>query len=227
MNEKELFDFVKNEVNKAIKDEVCEVISQTDKVIHVFDDDCEKEFHLYNPRSMNASWLKKKIILTDSAKKCSFVPNINVLANWLIANFDKKYYLNLNHIIFIYDDETDFDELYEKEEFAEMLDGHNFPSENQLGIYWNEYDTVVISIGNILRECEKLESVADSYSINKEMNIGVFVTILHELAHMGYSNPYVPDFDDSEFYSEDDEEECVENIARTAYEKNPAYILVA
>lgn len=226
MKNEELFDFVKNEVKKAMKDEVCDIISQTDKVIHVFDDDYEKEFYLHNPKSMNVPWLKKKIVLTSSAKKSPFVPDVNLLASWLINHFDKKYYLNLNHMIFIYDDEADFDELYGKEEFVEMLDCHNFPEEHQLGIYWNEHDTVVISLKNILQTCKEYAEYKD---LSKEMNIGVLTTILHELAHMGYSNPYVPDVDDSdsEFYSEDDEEECVEEIARTAYEQNPAYILVA
>ena len=225
MNDIELLNFVKEELRKAIKDEICEVLEQDETKVCVYDEDYEREFCLYKPTAMTADWLKNKIVITQSAKDCGFCPDAEVLANWLIANFGKEYYLNLNKIVFSFDEDADYDELCQNEDFEEMFDaGHYFPCEECLGIYWNEYDTVVISIQNILASCREIETKDDMYfDMSKEMNIGIMTTLLHELGHLGQNNPYTPDIASEE----GKEEEVVEALAIEAYDRNPQYVLIA
>lgn len=225
MNEKELTMFVQGEIKKALRDEICEVLEKDNEKICLYDEDYEREFCLYKPSAMTPKWLKDKIIIPESVRNCGFCPNVDTLANWIIQNFSKEYYINLNRIIFTFNEDADFEELSQDKEIEEMFDaGHYFPCEENLGIYWNEYDTVVISIFNILESCREIEAKDDLYfDMSKEMNIGIMTTLLHELGHLGQNNPYTPDIASEE----GKEEEVVEALAIEAYDRNPQYILVS
>lgn len=147
------------------------------------------------------------------------------MAEYLFKTVDKHVLQTLEHIVIVSaDTERDWDELFsilEDRHGNPILEVCDLPDEC-VGIQWTEYQTVVVNLGNIIELSKELCS--DGFSdVATETNIGVIITVLHELFHMAQNDPYAPE----ELFLglPADPEDQAEAWARKIFEENGGYVL--
>ena len=201
-----------------------DVDSHPDEIFIVDEDDThitvsdiiefERNYCITDTDAITKEWLKEKIIITPSAKKRINKENIT---DWIFNKIPKETYQTLNRLVFISNDEKDFDYLCElkNEDFDDLLQIHNLPDDNQLGINWSADCYVIIHVGNIVKSTNKMVSNGELYDYEKEDCIrwGILTTIAHELRHLEQENPYLSE----EIYKSfiDDPEEDAETFAQS------------
>ena len=105
---------VKADAESANDDAYIDIVSVSEDSIEFYDGrDGTYEYHyvLTNPDCINKDWVAEKLLLTKSCKNIGLISK-NILAAW-IAQIPAYLLMTLNRIIFTYDDEADWDELYE------------------------------------------------------------------------------------------------------------------
>ena len=171
------------------------------------------------------AWLDNRIVITYSASWYDQAVDSRALAEYLFRTVDKHILQTLEHIVIVSaDTERDWDELFpilEDRHGNPILEVCDLPDEG-VGIHWAEYQTVVINLGNIIELSKEL--CADGFSdVATETNIGVIITVLHELFHMAQNDPYAPE----ELFQglPVDPEDQAETWARKIFEEYGGYVL--
>ena len=192
------------------------LIEETDDSITVIDmtDGFERTYCITDTDAMTKDWLSEKIIITPSAKESGLIDK-DEITNWIFNKIPKETYQTVNKVVFIYNDEKDFDYLcnLKDEDFDNLLEVHDLPSDNQIGINWMTDCYIIIHIGNIVKSSEDMIHNGELYTYEKNDCIkwGIFTTIAHELRHLQQANPYISE--SVKFL--DDPEEDAEEFART------------
>lgn len=187
-----------NLVMQLVKDShagIIEILKQDDNGIFIVDTEgVTRDYPLWNPDTMDESWMRSRILATPAAASKL---NTEVIAKWIIQSIPKPMYFNLQRIVFVDDPENDFDWLMQNntENFADLLEEHDLPSENQLGVLWWSASILVISIQHIERVTEEMIADGLLYEWEKWETIehGILTTMVHEIRHLAQSNPYLPD----------------------------------
>ena len=193
---------------------------ETDTFIAVWDnmDDIDRRYTITDTDALSEEWLSSKIIITPSADKEMPMGRPDIV-RWIMNHIPKENYQTLNKLIFIYDDEADFDWLYElfnsNEYDYNLLEVHNLPDENQLGINWYEQCCAVVNIKTIKQTTRSLitDEIIEDYEYNSAVTYGLLTTIAHEIRHIAQANPYI----NENIPFENDPEEDAENFAQDAY----------
>ena len=170
------------------------------------------QYEITNKVYIDADWLYERIIFTPTASIAAHTMKQR-LVNWLIDNVPKDTYMALHKLIFIYDIDKDFDWLTEDQEMVDLLECHELPDDNLLGINWATDFCAVINIKSIINTVNEMvkSGEIDEDERRDEVCRGILTTVVHELRHLQQNLPIVAD-DDAE-YGNDDEEDA-ENFAR-------------
>ena len=172
---------------------------------------------------IRTEWLEERILVTDSAKKCSRTVDPHALAEYLFHSVKKDFLQTLEHIVIMADVEADWDEInLEDWHGNRILDVCDLPDKDLLGIAWTQYQTVVINLDSIIRTAKE---VCDSYGwdVDSEVNTGIVTTILHELVHLAQADPYLPKSALKGLPVEPEEQ--AETWARNTWESYGGYVL--
>ena len=80
--------------------------------------------------------------------------------------------------------------------FPECMD---FENDTTLGCYWCQASSIVINFKAIQKEVGEMEAEAEKemvpFNYGKELSIGLYTTITHEIRHLGLDNPFLPEDD--------------------------------
>ena len=167
---------------------------------------------------IGSNWIRDKIVLASSVKGV----NVRDIADFVFDYIPREIYQTLNKMVFIANDEADFDELFDSLESItgyQLLECHNFPSDNQLGISWVNDCCVVIHVGNIEKCVDEMieQGEISSHERESEIDIGIKTTVAHELRHLAQDDPY---FDRSQVsWNYKDPEADAEQFARDIVDK--------
>lgn len=209
------------EIKKSIKDDatkyaaneegVLEITEENDNYIAVYEDidGFSREYTITNPDVITKEWIKELIIVTDSAKELEFIIDIDKLADFA-ASLDKNMLLTLENIVIVNDAEKDYDYLSALDDsFARMLEVSDLPDEHLVGLMWFSYQKVFVNLGSIIKATNELIDEGTVYDWEKEdsINMGIAVTLVHEIRHLAWANPYL-DEDKLNKKSENEEEDA-------------------
>ena len=164
-------------------------------------------------------WIQKHIRLGSSVTDL----DIDDIAGFVSENINKDMYRTLHYLVFIRDEEHDFDELVGKLESISgypLLEVHDFPAGGQLGITWANDCCAIIHIGNIEKAVDQMiqEGLLGSWERRREIDIGIKSTIAHEIRHLAQGDIYL---EGVEFLP--DPEEDAEGFARETMDSYLAY----
>ena len=203
-----------------------EIVNLSREKVSIFEDfDVSRDYTINNPKFMDRNFLKSRLYVTKTAKKCPLAIDEDKVVDWLFKYLPKHIYLTLEHIIIIYDEDEDFNEVSEKIN-SELLEEHDFPDGRTLGITWLTANSVVVSLKAI--EEQTKEMVKDGLLYDDEerdcYNYGFVTTLIHELRHLAQQNPYLPE--DVLQQEDEDEEEDAEMFARNFCDNHPLIALI-
>ena len=135
--------------------------------------------------------------------------------------------MTVSRIVFIYDDEADWDELFEDERIGNLLEEQNFPDDGQLGITWATANICIVHVRNIVEGTQKLFETGQLYAWEKAgcINEGILTTIAHEIRHIAQNNPYLPENVLGQSPDDSDEDDA-EAFAQNFLEEHSAYCLL-
>lgn len=213
---------IKDEIHRDLKEYQDDMflLDETDSSIYVDDyrDGYGIKYEITDTDVMTRDWLSEKLIVTPEAVKTGVVTKDSIL-DFVFNRIPKEAYQNLNKIIVIGDEEKDFDWLSDElERFPDtsydLLEVHNLPDDNQLGINWHSDSIIVIHVGNIIKTTDEMIEDGDLYEWERNGFIieGIKTTLAHEIRHLWQSNPYVGEEALQSFL--DDPEEDAERFAR-------------
>ena len=146
---------IREDVKKASNRDILSIEKETPRFITIFDymDEVDRFYTINNPKYMDRKFLQDKLVITNSVKRSrKYHIDTTKMLDWLYKNLPKEMWMTLNKIVIINKDE-DFDELYQKEDFSDLLEAHELPDDDNdlLGITWFSEDIVVISLKNIIK----------------------------------------------------------------------------
>ena len=201
------------------------------EVMDWYNHDLDRNYTITNPDYINLDWLKERLVVTKSVSELNYQIDTDALMGYINQFFPKELLTTLNRIVICNDGEKDFDELYNNPDFGDMVEICDLPDadgDRYLGIYWFEFNVVVVNLGGIIN-CAKAslaEDIADGFAFESDVvddvNRNVIVTLVHELRHLAQGNPYLP----KEFLQqESDKEEDAEEFARNLVDEHNRYVL--
>lgn len=190
-------------------------VSDEDILTDDFDSGRLLNYHL---KQITEKWLSDRFLwlACSEAKKTHERAIIG-----LLMHVDRHMFINLNRIIVV-DDENNIEEACaainaDAEEWPSCID---FDNCNTLGCYWWSQSCVVINMKAINQSLDALQKEYETDGLYfdrcKEEWIGFATTLLHELRHLGLSNPYL----DCALYPSDlESESAVEQWALEQFER--------
>ena len=142
----------------------------------------------------------------------------------LLNKIDRNCLLTMNALFIIHDnegDEEDFEDNKDRIALMEHVGGDEYASEvglGNIGVTWWEKNICIINAARIIATsqdtCEELDG--NDYYVQKETEIGMWTTIIHELRHLLLdTNIILPE---DEYPVELAVEEAVEEYCRAYYE---------
>ena len=191
------------------------------------DDPDGRTYTIANPDYMTKDVLRDKLIIPKSATNSPYRVDADILIDWLYQYLPKPMWLTLNRIVLVYDEEADWDELYDHSNIGTLLEIHNLPSDAQLGITWATDDIVVVSVAAIVEGSREMLAIGELYEFELDgcINHGIITTLIHEIRHVAQNNPYLSI--DTLQLLDDDYEEDAEQYARRFCDEHQCYVLAA
>lgn len=201
-------------IDEELRNNTLAILSETQTDIQTDDflEDRHITYHIVPPTE---EWLKSLFIYSKSCPDCSEYERA-IIEEFL--RIDPNMLTTLRHIIFVKDEGDD-------EDVCEQLGLENWEWPGQIdfdeptcvGLYWYAESSIVINLGAIEATSQEIcEQFAEPWAFSQEVFQGVVTTALHEIRHLGLSNPLLP----NEMYPANLEcEEAVEAWARDQYEK--------
>lgn len=206
-----------NAIKKDEEDENIEILSLTNQNIVVFDD-CRNICYTF-PDNINLKYLEDKIIISN--KLCyKYKMNKSDIAKKLMSVLSLDYFITLNKIYIIYN-QYDISKFVKDTDLCdECKDYFNEFYSNQCGLMVYENQCVLINFRVIEKLARKLSF--DYYDFKKELSIGFWSTLFHELRHqLLENNMYLPE----DIYPiNDTSEESVEDFGNMMAERH--YIMI-
>lgn len=206
---------LKQAIQEEIQNETMEELAPSDDGLNVYDmkDGRYITFHTVPPTE---EWLKTKFIYGPSCKNAQ--TRFEKTCIDILLNIDPNMLVTLNRIIFI-NGECDIPCICQQmncdtEWFPEAID---METHETLGCYWYQMNSIIIDVKGIVDVVLDIAKESPVYvNIASEIDIGVYTTLLHEIRHLGLSNPFLPEDD---YPSELGSEENIEQWAIDTYEE--------
>lgn len=180
-------------------------------LIHDYSDEVfDKRYRITDTAVMDKEWLLNHVIITPSLSKASEQGNtlwsspmpiqrvLDFISDFILNYVPKETYKTLNKLVLIYDDEEDFDWLYQTpikdyaEDFDYLLEIHEFPPENGIGLTWSSDCVTIVNLKHIKEASDDLLSSGDISEAEQDEDVirGVLMTIAHEFRHLQQNCPY-------------------------------------
>ena len=218
-----LFNIIEDVREERKGDGLLDIIHVSKKSVEVMDDiDFSRTYEIYNPDYMDLNFINDRVIISKSVQDSKFPINRQVLCEWIYKNIPKYIYMNLQKIIFVYDNDEDYDELTSLID-EDILETNSLPFENILGIEWHSDDIVVVSVKNIETETNQmlLRGDLEKEEVETCINNGIMTTLVHELRHLAQNNLYLPE---RILKQTQDDEEDAESFALDICDRNYVWI---
>ena len=212
-----------NDISLCREDGSLDILDQTKTDIHTSDfcEDRDIYYHLVPPTE---EWLNERIKFMPSAKKYELWKDFAVS---LLMSIDPDMLATLRFVFFVATAE-DIDEMVDwiPELTSESLPDQMLVDNDEeladngvVGQFWSMASSVIINMAAIekskreIYEADDLdtETCGDPYKLEQD---GIMVTLLHEIRHLGLSNPFLQCDDRSSLMTE----ENTEAWAREQYE---------
>lgn len=208
-----------NTLREAEQNNECAIISRTQHycIIDDFIDDRIIHYHLKSP---TPNWLNRRVVFLPDAKLYKFYKPYIIQC---LLQIDPNLLITLRYIFIInsaadaekacaYVD-ADYAELPEQLQYDEE-DADNIP--HVLGIHWWSQSCVFINMKAIEKTLHEMETEYTYFPYYQEERIAILTTVLHEIRHLGLSNPYL---DDTQYPTAEESETAVERWAIAEYER--------
>lgn len=176
------------------------IINEARDLITVGDDTGEhpSSYTIYDPDKIDMKWFTDRIIITDTVPESGYNIDGDTLAQWLADGIDHKMCMTLNNIVFMYDDDKDWDELSGTDfwdRYEESMSLSGLPTENQMGLAWYNDQVIFINMKAITNTADEMVRDGDLYDYEKEdcINDQIAMTLAHEIRHLAQQNPYLPE----------------------------------
>ena len=206
-----------------------EIQEVSHEAITVFDmlwseNDPDGRFYtIANPDSLSEKVLMNKLIVPHSASNSAYKVDSEALIHWLYESLPKEMWMTLNKIILVYDDEADFEELYNRNDIGELLGLHDLTKDGCCGLTWATEDIVVVDVQHIVRfSLDDADKDGLPWYVDEDINRGIKTTLIHEIRHVAQNNPYLPE---TILQQESSDEDDAEEYARNFVDKHPCYVL--
>lgn len=158
------------------------------------DDYQEDRIINYHISPITEEWLKDRFFFPNETEKYKNLYQKQIIS--LLLFLDPNMLINLQHIFFVEKD-ADADEICkfldaEPCEFPENID---FEENNTIGCMWHQYSSIIINMSAIDKTIKKMKTEYEDaglyFNEATETDIGVLVTVAHEIRHLGMANPYL------------------------------------
>lgn len=137
-------------------------------------------YHLIPPTK---EWLKSRILWSKKITHSTKITFENLFVN-AAFNIDHNMFITLNNIIILDNaNESDLEELCELTDCDE--DDLPYFEKNYLGLKWNCQNSVILVLQRHKDCVENLDYFCDAL---RELKIGLCMTLIHELRHLGLDN---------------------------------------
>ena len=216
---------VKEERKKGKGNELLDIIHVSRKSVEVMDDiDYSRTYEIHNPDYMNLDFVKDRVIITKTVQESNYPINKEVLCDWIYKKIPKYIYMNLQKIIFVYDNDEDYEELSNLID-EDILETNSLPDEETLGVEWHSDDIVIVSVKNIETETNQMLKRGELYKeeVDTCINNGIMTTLVHEMRHLAQNNLYLPE--EVLNQTEEDDEEDAESFAQDLCDRNYVWVL--
>lgn len=202
-NDKKL---LKSLIKKRADEEDCEIISDNDNCIVTFDYNQEKDI-VYYLETPSKEWLLDKFHIGKNAGKMIAKHGINKeeLADMLLSKPESLAMLATLNNIYIFSHKDGFKDIVEisdvdsEEEIPMIMQDNVDGLLEYAGCYWHDKNSIIIDMSVInylakerVKE-EKREGLWDS-DLSIAVKDGLFVTLSHEIRHLGLENPFVEEY---------------------------------
>lgn len=165
--------------------------------------------------------LESACIDSKIAKLIHISTHLNLSAEYVIAVLKKAFgvdYYNavctLSAII-IPTNEKEFEEMLQicSQEGEDLTEFYSYPGDSLVGIMYHAHQIVFIHAACIKRIAEEIAS-GNKYEIRSEFECGILTTLIHEMRHLMFVNPFLC----GDKYKGQESEESVEEFSLRAYE---------
>lgn len=201
---------LRNDIKQDASESTLEIVEETKEDI------LTEEFSHYKPMNYHLvpptrKWLRSLFFFPPDSKKFKRAYQTRCID--LLMGADPNMLINLRRIFFV-NSGKDIDAIIEEtgdEDFPEtLLDEWGGLTTKYVGCFWHYQSAIIINMYAIRTTACTIDP--NDAAIVPE---GVYITLLHELRHLGMDNPYLPenDYPDSNMT-----EQAVETWARDVYE---------
>lgn len=198
-----------------------EIVGESDEGLELFDVYGERGggyFPLRFPEEITEETIRKIISIPEAVTQKYPKLTAEAIAKNLFQNLDRNTFCCVTKIDFV--DSTDnLDALQEEDDYPEQLYNENDRLTDELvGLFWYSRKVVIVNL-------HAIEAAAAELTLQlhcpeerlKETEIGIWVTLIHELRHSMLDNPFLPEEDYPLYLGEEDE---VEEYSREVFEKH-------
>ena len=136
----------------------------------------------------------------------------------LLLHIDPMMLVTLGKV-YIMHGSDDIDELMKD---AECTHRHDIPEiitdDNFIGVHWFDKQSIVINVKTIKDAVKESQDETPDVYINegREIAIGIYTTLTHEIRHLGLSNPYL---NEDDYPLSEESEDAVERWGIEEFEK--------
>lgn len=207
---RQYFEFIESKLDNCIlsKKEIIERVRNCAGLIDIKED--EKHIYAYDEQEKKHCYFR-------------FLENINFeeIFKFGVQEVDKERFFNilktLDLRLFLMPEKIYF--INNEEEYSKLVE--EYPSqfmdlENAVGINWYEDNIIVINVLLIRKLTKELIEENPHFSYEKELNIGIWQTLIHELRHMLCDSAVI--IYDNEVPIEEADEKKVEEYCREIFE---------
>lgn len=229
-----IFERIRNDILEDIQQfsledngDVVEIIEENDISISIHEniDGHDRDYVITNPAVINKQWIMDRIIVTKSATTLEYQIDIERLSEWIANSIDRNMLMTLDRIIITNNSEDDYDYLVKTDSrFKYMLEVSDLPYENIVGYMWYDYQMVFVNMSAIENTVNEMIEDGYIYAQEKddEINLGIIMTVAHEIRHLAQANPYLPD---ALLQQTSDDETDAEEFAKKCVTKESLYVI--
>ena len=166
-------------------------ISDYDIVTDDFDEDRIINYHI---GPITKTWLKERFLWCPETEGLQRIYETRLVD--LLYRIDPMMFITLNRIIFI-ENENSIDKVcnqmnVDPDEWPSIID---FDKNDKLGCHWYTQSSIIINMKAIAKTLGEMQDEYEHDGIYfdepTEEWIGIATTLLHEIRHLGLSNPFL------------------------------------
>ena len=162
-------------------------VSDTDILTDDYDEDRKINYHI---APIEQNWLKERFLWCSGTEKYKSQYEKPLID--LLQKIDPAMLINLNRIVII-ENESDIEDVCsavgaDEMEWPSIVD---FTENGVIGCHWYCQNCIIICTGMIRSMLKEMKNEYEYFDNCSEEWIAIATTVLHEIRHLGLSNPHL------------------------------------